>query len=149
MEKWKEKLGRDYVLLFRAHYTVGTALNITNDEFVKNVSDYPELNDLYVISDMMISDYSSTFFDYSILDRPMFCFAYDLEEYSEKRGLYLDLSKELPCRINKTEDDLLSDIVSLNYSEARAKTKIFHMKYAPNAGNASRTVVDKIIERLK
>ena len=148
LANWKQKLGQEYILLFRAHYTIGTALNIQTDEFLIDVSKYPNLNDLYAIADMMISDYSSCFFDYSILDRPMFCFAYDLDEYKEKRGLYVDLTKELPCRVNETEDELLDDILRLNYFDSSEKTKLFHKKYAPNAGNASCVVVNKILERL-
>lgn len=146
--KWKERLGDDYVLLIRAHYAVTAALNIIDDEFVKDVSKYPSINDLYAISDMMISDYSSTFFDFSILDRPMFCFAYDLEEYEEKRGLYLNLYKVLPCDVNKDEDSLIENILTTDIKEASKKTRAFHMKYAPYAGNASKMVVDKILEKI-
>lgn len=148
LKKWKEMFGSEYVLLFRAHYAVGTALNLKSDEFVVDVSSYPNLNDLYVISDMMISDYSSAFFDYSILDRPMFCFAYDLDEYQEKRGLYLDLKETLPCKVHLQENSLLEDIGNVNVDESVRKTHDFHIKYAPYAGRASKVVVDEIIKRL-
>ncbi len=148
-KKWEERLDGEYVLLVRAHYAVSAAMNIQENSFVKDVSSYPVLNDLYAISDMMISDYSSTYFDYAILDRPMFCFAYDREEYEEKRGLYLNLDKDLPCEIDYYEDTLLDRILSIDMDAASQKTKIFHQKYAPYAGNASRIVVDKIVERLK
>ena len=148
INKWKEKLGKKYVLLIRAHYAVSAALGITEDGFVKNVSGYPSLNELYAISDMMISDYSSTYFDYSILDRPMFCFAYDLQEYEEKRGLYLRLEDTLPCRIHTDEDSLLSDIVSFNYQEAVDATSRFRKKYAPYAGHACNTIISELLKRV-
>ncbi|WP_288875366.1 CDP-glycerol glycerophosphotransferase family protein [uncultured Fusobacterium sp.] len=149
LKKWKAKLGKEYILLIRAHYAVNAALEIKDDDFVKNVSDYYSLNNLYIVSDMMISDYSSTYFDYSILSRPMYCFAYDLEEYKEKRGLYLELDKSLPCKINKTEDELIKDILNSNYEEKSEKTYRFHKKYSPYAGNASKIVVDEILKKLK
>ena len=148
LDKWKAILGSEYVLLFRAHYAVGTALNIKTDDFVIDVSSYPNLNDLYAISDMMISDYSSTYFDFSILDKPMFCFAYDLEEYQEKRGLYLNLNETLPCSIHSNEDSLLDDIHKVNVAAASSKTHNFHVKFAPNAGRASKTIVDEICKRI-
>lgn len=148
LKKWEEKLGDKFVLLIRAHYAVSAALNIHENDFVKDVSGYPTLNDLYVISDMMITDYSSTFFDYSILDRPMFCFAYDREEYEEKRGLYLNLDTELPCEIDYNEDSLIERIMHTDIAEASLKAKRFHHKYAPYAGQASKIVIDKVIERL-
>lgn len=149
MEKWKYELGSDYVFLVRAHYAVSAALGIIDDDFVKDVSTYRSLNDLYAISDMMISDYSSTYFDYSILDRPMLCFAYDKDVYEEKRGLYLDIEKDLPCRVCRTEDELLSEIKNLDYIMASKAASAFHQKYAPFAGNASKIVVDSIINKLK
>lgn len=149
LKKWREKLGDDYVLLIRTHYAVVSALNIKDNDFVIDVSKYPCLNDLYIISDMMISDYSSTYFDYSILDRPMYCFAYDLEEYEEKRGLYLNLESTLPCPINKTEDELLENILQSDKKEYSKKTQKFHKQFASYAGNASKIVVDKILDVLK
>lgn len=148
LQKWQRELGNEYILLIRAHYAVSKALNIRENDFVKDVSDYESLNDLYIISDIMISDYSSTFIDYAILDRPMLCFAYDLEEYKEKRGLYIDLEKELPCSVDKDEDKIINHLRELDYKEAAARTKEFHMKYAPHAGHASQSVVAAIKERL-
>ena len=148
LNKWQARMGEKYVFLIRAHYAVTAALGLSDNDFVKNVSSYPSINELYAISDMMITDYSSTFFDYSILNRPMFCFAYDLEEYEEKRGLYLDLNQVLPCEVDKTEDELLDHILSLDYEGASNRTKAFHMKYAPYAGHASKIVVDELLKRL-
>ena len=147
-KKWEQALGNNYVFLVRAHYVVSESLNLPENEFVIDVSNYDCLNDLYAISDMMISDYSSTFFDYSILNRPMFCFAYDLEEYSRRRGLYINLEKELPCVVDKDEDTLLSHIVNVKYREASEATKNFQMKYAPYAGHSCDIVINKLLERL-
>lgn len=149
LDYWKEKLGNEYVLLIRAHYAVSRAMNLKVDDFVKDVSKYPHLNDLYIISDLMISDYSSTFFDYSILHKPMICFAYDLEEYEKKRGLYLDLEQTLPCRIDRTEGAVIEHIINMNFLEESIKTKSFSEKFCPYAGNASRTVVKEIKKNLR
>ena len=147
--KWENVLGEEYVLLIRAHYVVTEIMNLPTTPFVINVSNYACLNDLYAISDMMISDYSSTFFDYAIFDRPMFCFAYDLDEYSEKRGLYLDLEKELPCTVDRDEDSLLTHIKNVDYAKASKATKNFHERYAPYAGHACDRVIDVLLNRLK
>lgn len=148
LDIWERELSSEYVLLVRAHYAVSAALGIKENSFVKDVSSYSSLNDLYAISDMMISDYSSTYFDYAILDRPMFCFAYDKEEYEEKRGLYLDMEKELPCKVCKNEDEVISEILSIDIVAATEATKAFHKKYAPYAGQASKKVVENILFKL-
>lgn len=148
LDKWERMLGKEYILLIRAHYAVSAALGIRNNNFVKDVSSYHSLNDLYAISDMMISDYSSTYFDYAILDRPMLCFAYDKEEYEEKRGLYLDIEEDLPCKVCKNEDEVIAEILNMDVAAAIDATKLFHKKYAPYAGHASKEVVNNILLKL-
>ena len=96
INKWKEKLSDKYIVLFRAHYEVNSVLGIKNDEFIYNVSDYKNLNELMKISDILITDYSSLIYDYSILKRPIYSYAYDYEEYAEKRGFYIDIENDLP-----------------------------------------------------
>lgn len=149
MKLLQEKLSKEYVFLVRAHYAVTKSLNLEENDFVYDVSDYPDINHLYLISDILLSDYSSTYFDYSILDRPILCFAYDLEEYQAKRGLYLNLDKVLPCRIDKTEQELIDSIMNLNYDEACKKTHVFHKKYAPYAGESCKIILNVLMTRLK
>ena len=148
LSKWEKELGNDYVFLIRAHYAVTSALNLKENDFVKDVSAYPTLNDLYAIADLMISDYSSTYFDYAILDRPMLCLAYDEDEYLEKRGLYLNLEDVLPCEIDRDEDSLLNRIKNLDYKKYSERTKVFHHQFANYAGRASKRIVDEILKRI-
>lgn len=148
IEKWKERLGEEYIILFRAHYEVIHILGIKDDSFVKNVSSYPCLNDLMVISDMLISDYSSIYFDYSILEKPMFNFSYDYEIYCQKRGLYLDLHEVLPCRVNHTEDTLIDELLTHDCREYCEKTKNFKRRFCPQAGNATEIVIEYIKQQI-
>ncbi len=143
--KWKNKLSNQYIVLFRAHYEVNKVLGIKSDEFIYDMSSYNNLNELMKISDILISDYSSIMFDYSILKRPIFSYAYDLEEYIEKRGMYFDIAEELPNGICKTEDELLYKIINCNFKEESKKTEKFREKYIQNDGNA-RKYIDELIK---
>lgn len=143
---WEKTLGNEYIVLFRAHYEVAKVLGIQESEFIIDVSNYNNLNELMIVSDMLISDYSSIFFDYSILEKPIFCFAYDLETYIKKRGIYIDLNSELPCKVNKDEKSLLENILNNNYEESIKNTRKFKEKYAPYAGKSTVKVID-LIER--
>ena len=147
LKKWEKKLGDKFVVLFRAHYEVVEVLGIEDSEFIRNVSSYPQLSDLMLISDMLISDYSSIYFDYSILERPMFNFSYDFDTYRAKRGLYLDL-EELPCKVNSMEDDLLREICTYDEEEYVKEVKQFKKIFCPYAGNATRKVVAELKARL-
>ena len=148
IKKWEDTLSKEYVLLVRAHYAVSASLDIKSGDFVKDVSKYAPLSDLYAITDIMISDYSSAFFDYSIFGKPMRCFAYDMERYEQERGFYMDIEKELPCPIHKNEDDLINSIKNINYEADCIATRAFASKYIPNEGSARKTVTDLLIKRI-
>ena len=97
------------------------------------------------ISDILISDYSSIMIDYSVIERPIFSYTYDLKEYKEKRGLYVDLKKELPNGICETEDELLKEILNCDFELQKEKTRKFKEKYVENDGNA-RKYIDNIVK---
>lgn len=149
LKKWEEALGDSYVFLFRGHYSIAKALHLQDNNFVNNVSSYGPLNDLYVIADILISDYSSCYYDYSVLEKPIRCYVYDYEKYKKLRGLSIDLRKELPCDICETEDSLIDSIINIDYLADSNKTRNFKSKYMKYYnGHASETVVDAILKRL-
>lgn len=114
----REKIGDDYVILFRTHYFIDNMIDLSVYEgFVYNVSRYDDINDLYIISDALITDYSSVFFDYANLRRPMYFYMYDYEEYkNDMRDFYFDL-KELPGPISLTQEELTRDLLADDYEE--------------------------------
>ncbi|CDM69210.1 CDP-glycerol glycerophosphotransferase [Clostridium bornimense] len=113
--KWKEILGEEYVVLFKPHYLITNKFsNKGLEKFLYTISEDKDINELYVISDILITDYSSVFFDYAILQRPILFYMYDLKEYEEEiRGFYLDIKKDLPGNIFTKEEELLKEILSI------------------------------------
>lgn len=151
IDLWQKKLGDRYVILFRAHYETVKILNINFNQyegFLYNMSNYPILNDLMLASDLLISDYSSVFFDYSILGRPMLCFAYDYDLYFDNRGLYIDIQTELPGGVIKTEDELISKIMNVDTEALCYETIQFRNKYLESYGKATELSVNLIIKEL-
>ena len=147
IEKWKNRIGDKYILLFRAHYDIIKIMDIKDDDFIKNVSDYPCLNDLMIVSDILVSDYSSIYFDYSIQDKPMLCFSYDYEEYEKNRGMYFDIRKELGG-YSENEDELLDELTNLDYQNKTKITQRFRAKYIQKYGNATQKSLDIISEHI-
>lgn len=146
--KWEKSLGQDYIILFRAHYEVAKVLNVPqNSKFIFNVSSYPTLNDLMLASDMLVSDYSSIFFDYSILDRPMFHFTYDYDQYAEKRGMYFDIRDELPGS-SKSEDELLEIITGYPQESSIKQVRDFRNRYVEQFGKAAKISADTIFKSI-
>ena len=146
LDQWKKELGSEYVLLFRAHYEVARAMDIKDDSFVRNMTDYPSLNELMIASDILISDYSSVLIDYSIMDKPMLHFTYDYEKYSSLRGMYFDIRDFINGSDN--EEQLISLIKNLNTEQEVEKTRVFRQKYVNYYGNAVKESLDCIAENL-
>ncbi len=146
IHKWKDKLSNEYIVLFRAHYEVNKILNIKDDKFIYNMTDYSNLNELLKISDILISDYSSIMIDYSILERPIYSYCYDYEEYLQKRGLYFDLREKLPNGICTNEDDLLKQIQECDFEKQKIKTRKLKEEFVQVYGNA-RKYIDEIIKK--
>lgn len=148
VEKWEEKMGEDYILLFRAHPDIAKVLNIVENGFVKDVSSYPHVNELMLVSDLLISDYSSIFFDYSILERPMLCFCYDYDRYKVERGVYFDIRKELKCENLMEEENLINEISKLDWGERKNITIAFRNKYIESYGDATQKSLDFLYKVL-
>lgn len=94
----RERLGDDHALLLRLHPFVRAGLSIPPDvaDFAIDASDHPEINDLLVASDVLVTDYSSVIFEYALLRRPMVFFAPDLDDYEGERGFYFDYRSGVP-----------------------------------------------------
>lgn len=148
-DRLREELEDEYVILFRAHYLVANSFDFARYEgFVKDASSYPDINDLYIASDILVTDYSSVFFDCAILERPVVFYMYDLDEYAnELRGFYLSL-EELPGPVVRDEDALVKEIRAADGRKADEAYKNFVRRFDPyEDGNSSRRVLERIIVR--
>ena len=148
-EKWQAALGQEYVLLVTAHYEVAQLLDkLPQNDFVINAFKYPELNDLIKVSDILISDYSSIIFDYSIMERPIFCYGYDYDSYLTERGLYTDLEQLFSHGVLRTEDEVLHAIKKIDYAVECEYTKSqIKNAYIAAYGNAAEKAVQIIFEK--
>ncbi len=147
LERMRKEFGKDSVLLLRTHYYIADILDLTGlEDFVYNGSQYNDVSRLYLASDICITDYSSVFFDFANLKRPMLFFAYDYEDYKgEIRGMYFDMNTELPGPILQTNDELIDalhhiDQVTEQYQERYEK---FYEKFCSvDDGHASQRAID-------
>ena len=146
--KWKETLSDEYIIVFKPHYLIINKYENDNslNGFLYSISAEAEINELYVISDILITDYSSVFFDYAVLNRPIYFYMYDLEQYKgELRGFYLDIYKELPGKIYEDEDHLLTDICNQVYDYSFLKS--FNQRFNnQQTGDCAKKVIDIVFK---
>ncbi len=143
--KWQARLRNEYVVLFRTHAFTTKVMNLQFNEFVRDVSNYTDVNNLLCIADVLITDYSTIVFDYSILEKPFICFGYDYEKYKADRGFYFDLEDEYPNGVMRTEDEVIEWILSMDYGEECNKTRRFKFKYIESGGNATEAAVNALM----
>lgn len=148
----KKRFGKDYVILFKPHYFIANKIDLSKyKNFVYNVASYDEINDIYLASDLLITDYSSVFFDYANLNRPVMFYMYDFDDYKNNlRDFYISLD-ELPGPIAKTQKELEDYIVNIHKSISKYKKTYdkFNDKYNYlDDGNASERVIRVIFKDI-
>lgn len=152
IEQMKQALGDEYVLLLRTHYFVVDQVDsLCGDGFVYNGSRYQDITELYLASDICVTDYSSVFFDYANLRRPILFFTYDLEKYREElHGFYIDMETEVPGPLLQTNEELIQAIKHINDIEETYKERYntFYNRFCEiDDGHAAERVVEKLIRK--
>jgi teichoic acid glycerol-phosphate primase len=110
IEKMAQELRSDYILILRLHPAIENKADYSTryPDFVLDLSSSQyEINDLLVVADYLITDYSSIPYEFSLLHKPMIFFTYDLEEYRHERGLMGDFEENLPGPMVKRTDTII------------------------------------------
>lgn len=118
LDRLEARVGEKWICLIRQHYKVPFQEKYSTDARIMNVSAYPDMQELLLISDIVVSDYSSLVGDFALLERPIVLYVPDLEEYTESRGLYFNL-KESPFVFATGESELFEKILKFDPEAAR------------------------------
>ena len=151
VNRLEKEFGDEYVLLLRLHYLVVEALDMSKyGEFAVNGSAYDDVTDLYLITDILITDYSSVFFDFANLKRPVLYYTYDLERYRDVlHGFYLSMEDDLPGPMLLTNDEVVDAIKNIDQIQEKYKDryKEFYNRFCCiDDGHATERVVNKIFK---
>jgi CDP-ribitol ribitolphosphotransferase len=140
-------LGSDHVLLMRAHpFVAGTRpRDPALEGFLIDVSDHPEINELMLVSDVLVTDYSSAIFEFALLGRPMAFFAPDHEAYEAERGFYVDYRAEVPGPIFTTTDALAEHLRAGRFDLDRVRA-FARASFDVADGAATRRFIDEVVD---
>lgn len=147
-----EEFSDEYVFILKMHHLVSENLVIDDKmkDFAIDLSSYDDIQELYIMSDMLITDYSSVFFDYAHSKRPILFFVPDLNHYIENvRGLYLNMEKELPGPLVRDNDELIDIIRNIDdvTSEYSDKYDEFYERFCSLCnGNSAREIIEKVFK---
>jgi CDP-glycerol glycerophosphotransferase len=149
LERAWQVLGRDHVLLIRGHHHLATDVRAgSRPGFALNVTAYPDITDLFLITDVLVTDYSSVMFDFAATGRPILFFTYDLALYRDQlRGFYFDFEAQAPGPLLATSEEVLAaaadaESVAAGYAQAY---RAFAARYCPlDDGKAGARVCDRL-----
>lgn len=141
----------DVKILFRAH-SITSKVNSNvefNDRFI-SVTDEPDIGDLFFVTDVLITDYSSSNLDIAILKKPFICFAPDYEEYIKNRALCYDLKEEYPFGVQNNTNEVIEVLKRIKSGDNKlAELDEFKKKYGPFGGNATEICLAKLFGQNK
>lgn len=137
----------EWVIIVRLHPLVANhSHEFKYNDFIVNGNDYPDMYELMQASDVLITDYSNTMFEFSMMNRPVFLYTRDVKNYTSQRGLYFTID-ELPFSSAVNEYILFKNIETFVEEEYVEKVnQFFHKIELIETGKASKIVVQKIQE---
>ena len=148
LEKFNNALSEEYVIALRLHPKINQFFKgdiDTKADFI-DVSDYKKEQELMLISDLLITDYSSIMIEFALLNKPIIFFTYDYDRYLTKdRGFYYDFESNVPGDIVKTDDELIKLIKEGSYNTEKHNS-FLKMQFDYLDGNSSKRIVDFILE---
>jgi len=148
LEELARELGPDYVILLRGHaFHARADRRFGSRDNLLDVTDYPEISDLYLAADVAVVDYSSLRFDFGVTGKPMVFFVPDLDRYREMRGWLFDFAPTAPGPLLSTRDEVIRELIDLDgvgrrYAEPY---RTFREEFLPlEDGRASARLVDQV-----
>ncbi len=149
LERLVAALGDSYVLLLRGHSrTIKHGADVVLDGVI-DVTSYPNITDLFLAADTMITDYSSVMFDFSVTSRPMIFFVPDMDQYRDSlRGVYFDLSEVAPGPVLALQDEVVDALLDLPGNAARHAERYRTWQQRFNShddGNSASRVIDRLV----
>lgn len=145
----ESRWGSDFVIAIRMHPRLRkqSKFFIKESSFIIDVSEYEDIQELMLISDVMITDYSSCIYDFVLSRKPGFIYAEDIQKYNNERGLYYPL-EETPFPVASDNETLQSNILEFNEKDYQMNVSAFlERRGCCEKGNASQRVVD-LIEKI-
>ena len=143
-----ERFGGEWVILLRMHYYLADKAMAANAPFLRNATDYPDMQDLLQCADALLTDYSSCMWDFSLTGKPCFLYARDIAEYRGERDFYTPI-ESWPFPLASDNDDLARVIEQFDEDAYRTAVARHHADLgSTESGTAAKQCVDRIMDFL-
>lgn len=138
--------GNDYLFLIKMHPFVSEKIAIPK-EFGSRIYDfasYPNINDLYYITDLLITDYSSNYYEYALMKKPVLFYTYDREMYELTRGVHRSVKEAGPGKVCDTFEELMEALRNEDF-ELEKIHRFVEENFGEYDGHACDRVIDQIL----
>lgn len=137
------------IVLFKMHPFVRNKLHIpaSYSKYFLDISNFREVNDVFFITDILISEYSSLIYEYSVFKKPMLFYAFDLEDYIYTRDFYEPYETFVPEKIVKTFDELIIALENNDY-ELEKVTSFLNKNFKYQDGKSSERLVKDLFKNF-
>ena len=140
----EEGLGREVCVMVRLHPHDPCAGKIDLEDGIMDMTSYPDINALCLLTDLMITDYSSVCMNFALLRRPMVFYAYDLDNYKDGRNFYFDFEEYVPGPVAKNMEELCAVMRSRDFRTDKLEA-FRHTNFGEPDGTATKQLLDKIL----
>jgi CDP-ribitol ribitolphosphotransferase len=143
-DKLYDFCGAEYVVLMKMHPFIIEGPPVKGyEDRILDFSDFPEINDLYYVTDILITDYSSSYYEYSLLQRPILFYTYDRTIYEVSRGVHQYVKDSAPGKVCDTFDELLDALRNQDFELEKTKTFVKN-----NFGEYDNHATDRLIDAI-
>lgn len=150
-EKWQEELSDEWIILFRGHYFHAKAVDLEQYKgFIYDTTSYNDINEFYLIADLLVTDYSSSFFDFLNLKRPILFYMPDFIAYIKlSRKLHFEPETELPGPVSYSVEEFLKQVKDYKTvtDQYMSNYDNYLNQFCPWDQNASQNVIDVLKEQ--
>ena len=147
-ESLQARFGGEWIILLRMHYYLSDKAMSSALPFLRNATDYPDMQDLLLCADALLTDYSSCMWDFSLLHKPCFLYARDIAEYRGERDFYTPI-ESWPFPLASDNEELEQVIAQFDADRYREAVLRHHRDLgSTESGTAAKQCVDRIMDFL-
>lgn len=138
--------GDEYVFIIKMHPFIKKHIKIPQrlQDRIFDFSDFPSINDLYYVTEILITDYSSDFYEFSLMRKPMLFYTYDRQIYELTRGVYRSVKESAPGKVCDSFDELILSLKEQDFEYEKVE-KFVRENFSQGIGNATDKLIDYII----
>ena len=145
----EKRFGGEWVIVLRMHYYLADKAMAVGAPWLLNATDYPDMQELLLASDVLLTDYSSCMWDFSLMKKPCFLYARDINEYRGERDFYTPI-ESWPFPLAADNDGLEKVIAEFDEAKYRADAARHHAELgSTESGTAAKQCVERIAAFLR